>query len=625
MKKLIFVIPVAVLLLLGLAVYYPVISFDFVSYDDPSYVSRNIHSLRGFNAEDFAWAWRSEHSGVWDPIARWSYQLDSQLFGPAPWGFHFFNLVYHLLGTCLLYASLRVLNLGRWQSFLVSALYCVHPLHVESVAWISERKGILSTAFWFSGMLAYGWYVRKPGWARMSLVFLAMLCGLMTKQMLVTFPFAMLLLDVWPLNRLRWPSGTIATTAAEGGKDRNAQSRANETAISLRQAITEKLPLFLLAIVFCCVAVYTQSQTGALTTTEKTSIATRLMNVPSTYVFILLHAFWPLNLCAIYLPPQNLGVVAAVSTGILILISYLAWNFRHVVPAVLMGWLWFLGCLFPLSGILPLGMQWTADRYTDIPLVGIYLLVVQLGLFLFERFKIPAVYRVASAVVVLLLLAAISVRQLATWRDSDALMSRVLEVDPANHVAMTNRAMQLIDQSKYQDALELLQRAVELAPGNLHARNNLGLVQYKLGQNKLAIGQFRFIISESPGFAEAYLNLGNCYRETDRGKALQYYRQAIELDPDYSEAHNNLGAMLATSSPVDAMLHYEKSLQLWPQNADAHCNLANIYARLGQWDNSIAEYNQAITIDSNHPIARRNLQLVLRMQQSAAQSTPAGR
>jgi protein O-mannosyl-transferase len=625
LKRLIPIVPVAALVLLGLAVYYPAIDFDFVSYDDPSYVSRNIHSLRGFNAEDFAWAWSTRHMGNWHPIAWWSFQLDSQLFGRDAWGFHFSSLLYHLIGTCLLYASLRMLKLGTGFSFLVSAMYCVHPLHVESVAWISERKGILSSAFWFSGMLAYAWYVRKPNLARMSLVFLAMLVGLMTKQMLVTFPFAMLLLDLWPLDRLRWPGREKIAATREGRRDKSALPIANENAIPLKQAILEKLPLFVLAIVFCWIAIYTQDQQGALTSMEKTTFATRLLNVPSTYVFTLLHAFWPMNLYAIYLPPLQLGVIAAVATGILLLITYLAWKYRLVVPAALVGWLWFLGCLFPLSGIMPLGMQWTADRYTDIPLVGIYLLIVQLGLFVVARFKIPAICGYASAVAALLLLSAISIRQLATWRDSDVLMTRVLEIDPENHVAMANFAMQLIEQKRFKESLELSQQAVELAPGNLHVRNNLGLLLYKLGQNESAIEQFSFIIDQSPDFAPAYLNLGNCFRESDRGKAIQYYRQAIELNPDYAEAHNNLGAMLASSSPVDAMLHYERSLQIWPENADAHFNLANTYYRLGQIENAIAEYNQALAIDSKHEKAKHNLQLVIRTQQSASQSTKAER
>ena len=620
--------PYAGLLLLTLAVYFPVVQYDFVSYDDPIYVSRNIHVLRGLNAADFAWGASTTRNGQWHPMVWWSYQLDSYLFGPSARGFHLSNLLYHLLGVCLLYSALRAMNLSPATAFLTAALYGIHPLRVESVAWISERKGLLAAMFWFAGMWAYAWHARRPGWRRMGVVALLMLLGLMSKQTLVSFPLVLLLLDYWPLVRLRGAveqDSPEASAAASPKRSRRSPESAASTSISLGQAALEKTPLFALSLLFCGIAYATQASEGAVNSLEESSLATRLLNAPATYAFHLTHVVWPLNLSPIYLPPGNLPLVALAAGALLAAITLLATLRRRVLPAAFVGWFWYLIGLFPLSGIVPLGTQWTADRYTDMPLVGVYLVLAQGLVRLAQRrasYRVP-VYGLAIATLALLAIA--NARLLPAWRNAETLMAHAARVDPQNPLALTNLGSEYLEQGKFAQAREVLQSAVNLAPDNPHARNNLGLALAKLGQTSAAMEQFQQALELNPHFAEAHLNLGNCWLATDHARATECFRTAARLKPDYSEAHNNLGALLAATDPAAARFHFQRSLEIWPRNADAHCNLANLYARAGELDRALSAYEQALAIDANHATARRNWEIVRRGQSGDAASRDAPR
>ncbi len=587
------------LVLTGLVVFHRVLQFDFVGYDDPGYVSHNIHVLRGLNPIDLKWAWTTTLNGNWHPICWWSYQLDSQLYGNDPWGFHFSNLVLHLIGVSLLFMALRRMGVRLGIAFGVSILVCIHPLHVESVAWISERKGILSSVFWFAGMFAYAGYAYRPSRLRMSLVAICLLGGLMVKPMLVTFPFALMLLDVWPLRRLR-----LGTTTLEA--DHNATE-----SVSLGSAIREKTLLFVLAISFCFVAVIAQASAGAVNTVQEVSLATRLLNVPSTCVFSLQRLFIPTSLRFNYQPPSDLPTYAFVSCVLLVSLSYLAFRYRHRALPCLIGWIWFLGCLFPLSGIMPLGAQWTADRYTDIPAIGIYVAVVYLMFQLADRSRQTRTYAVICGGIALSILGFVSYQQVNVWRDARTLISESLKRDPRNDVVMSCMAEILIKEERFDEAHAMLRESLGIASGNMSARNNLAFTLIKLNQPSLAIRELQRVIELDPENAQAHLHMANCLRSVDRDQSIALYRKALSLYPNSDEAHNNLGAMLVAEDPALARKHYEKSLQLWPQNPDALSNLGNLVARQGDLPRAIELYQSALKIDSKHAVATKNLSVVL--------------
>ena len=538
---------VVLLVAATLAVYRQVGSLDFVNYDDPDYVSGNATVRAGLTREGVAWAFTTGHAGNWHPLTWLSHMLDVRLHGLSPGGHHVTNVVLHTANVLLLFAFLAGTTGAAWPSAAVAALFALHPLHVESVAWVSERKDVLSTFFWMLTLLAYWWYARRRSVARYLAVLVLLACGLMAKPMVVTLPLVMLLVDVWPLRR----------------------------ALTMRDRLVEKLPFLALAVASAVMTFTVQLHGGAVAGVDSISFGARVANALVAYVAYLGKMVYPANLIIFYphvaLPRWQ--VVAA--TVFLIGASWLVLHAAPRRPWLVVGWLWYLVTLLPVIGIVQVGDQAIADRFTYVPLVGPFMMLAW-GAAEFARAGSSRRWvTVASAVLLLAGCAVASARQLRFWRDSVVLFDHAVAVTPESWVAQVSLANALAERGRLDEAIVHYAAALRVKPELAKAHANLGVMLARKGRLDEAVAQ---------------------------------YVEALRLNPDLVEAHNNLGAALAGAGRTDeAIAQYEYALLLRPDYADAHANLGMALTSQGKMDLAIAHYSEALRLDPDHPGARENL------------------
>lgn len=541
--------------------FLPVRQLGFVNYDDDVYVYENPLVVRGLTRDGVIAAFTQSHAGNWHPLTTLSHQVDCAFSGLDPGAQHRTNLWLHLATVVLLFLALRALTLTTWPSAAVAALFAVHPLRVESVAWIAERKDVLSGLFFVLTLWAYARYARAPrSVLRYALVVACFVLGLMSKPMLVTLPCVLLLLDYWPLRRFV-PSAGLRTPAT-------------------RRVLLEKVPLLLLAAAVCVVTFLVQA--SARQTTELLPLATRVGNAAVSYATYLSQSFWPVNL-AVFYPYPTEGVAAMrILPALLVLgaVSAAAVHWRQQRPYWLVGWLWYLGMLVPVIGLVQVGMQAHADRYTYLPQIGLALAVV------WGVAELSAGWRQRRAVLGLLTLVIVGAlavgtrQQLRHWHDSESLWQHTLAVTGPNAVAESNLANGLFQDGQWAEAVTHFQRALELKPDYADAHNGLGYVLLQRGQVTEAIGHFQRALEAQPGFAAAHNNLGMALLQTGRAReAIPHLESTLATEPDQAEAHNNLGyACLQTGQPDQARAHYQRALELKPDFAAACNNLAWLLA-----------------------------------------------
>jgi tetratricopeptide (TPR) repeat protein len=559
--------PIYLLLVLAtVAVYSQVLHFDFVNFDDPDYITNNSHVRQGITADGIAWALTSTDAANWFPVTRLSQMLDVQLFGFSPGWHHLTNVLFHTFATLLLFAFLHRATGARWPSAFVAFVFALHPLHVESVAWVAERKDVLSAFFWFLALWTYVRYTEHPGAGRYLLVLLAFCLGLMSKPMIVTLPLVMLLLDVWPLRR--WP---------------------------LR--LWEKLPFFALSAAAAVVTYAVQSGAGAAEAVQ-VPLGLRAENALVSYVTYIAKMFWPTRLAVFYPYPPDLPVwQVTIAAIVLAVVSALAlWRFR-THPYFAIGWLWYLVTLVPVIGLVQVGAQARADRYTYVPMVGLSIMLAWGATSItlqWPRTK-PAI--VALAAVACTACVALTWVQIQYWRNSETLFQHAVDVTSGNYVAEHNLGTELMeDPGRLPEAIHHLEAAVQIKPDSARAHSDLGSALSKLPDRlPQVIVEYQLAVRYSPGSAIPHYNLGNALAAAGRlPEALAEWDTAIRLDPEYAprlkqpmaEAHNNLGVSLtsASASLPDAIGHFEAALRLAPDYADAHYNLglalSNIPARM---------------------------------------------
>ncbi len=489
------------------AVFAPTYGYDFCGLDDELYVSRNSYVLEGLTPESIRWAFSNLEAGFWHPLTWLSLMLDATVYGPQPGGFHVTNVLLHLGSTLLLYGAL-VRTTGRvGPSMLVAALFAVHPLHVESVAWIAERKDVLSAFFGFWAMGAYVRYAQKPTRLRYLAVLLLFLCSLMSKPTLVTLPFALLLWDYWPLGRM--PIGSFRSTDAteqstEAGGDRVPQSA------SWKRLIVEKLPLIVLTVPFAVVTLYAEGRVGALASVSAFPWRIRVMNAVAVYGLYLQKTIWPARLAAFYPHPGEMlswGGVAAggVLLAVVTAIAVHQWRRRPYLPV---GWFWYLGTLVPMIGLIQISEFRMADRFTYIPLVGVFLLAVWEA---DRRLRQAEFARSAAVVIGVLLTVAygtVAARQVTVWRDDVTLYRHMLAVTDDNAGAHYGLAVALLRRGDRAGAVEQLRRALDLEPEFHKARVQLGLALCESGDFENGMAQFRRVLESRPDDPGARYCLG---------------------------------------------------------------------------------------------------------------------
>jgi tetratricopeptide (TPR) repeat protein len=524
------------LALLAAGLYLPVGGHEFLDYDDAQYVRDNQQVRGGLSRDGIAWAFTSlRYASNWHPLTWLSHMLDVELFGLAPAGHHLVNVALHAANTVLLFLVLGVGTAAFWRSAVVAALFAVHPLHVESVAWVAERKDVLSTLFWLLAAGAYLRYTRRPGVGRYAAVFVLLALGLMAKPMLVTLPLVLLLLDWWPLGRLADPA------AARDPAGRSAPHPVNRS----WSLLAEKLPLAALSALAGVLTLIAQRRGGSMVPSQVLGLPSRVQNALVTYASYLEQTLWPSAL-AVFYPLQAIPVWKLAAAALLLAgVSWTAARRARRSPWLLTGWLWYLVTLLPVIGLIQVGTQARADRYTYLPIVGFFLMLVwtvpaALGN---RRWARPAL--AAAGGLVLLGCSAITRQQIASWRDDTTLFTRALAVAPDNADARYNLGRSLLSRKRTEEAAIQLRRAVELAPDYATAWSDLGLALKRLKRPREAVAAFERAISLDPAGVMPYMNLGMHYLSVgDKRRARQVQQALQRVD---AQAAEGLGRFIQTS------------------------------------------------------------------------------
>jgi len=520
----------AVLMFLILVAYLQVSEFAFLNYDDDTYVTANINIQKGLSIDSILWALTAEVSGNWHPITLISHMTDYHVFGLDAGMHHITNLIFHLANSLLLFLVLCRLSPEWFHNAFIAALFAIHPLHVESVAWISERKDVLSTCFFFLTLWSYSRYTDHPGARNYLLIIVFFILGLASKPMLVTLPFILILLDIWPLKRIVFTGST---------PDINRES-------SAFKLLYEKIPLFLLSGISCIITIYFQKGGAAIASTDHFSPASRISNAIVSYVLYLKKALWPFDLSIFYphpgMPPTPL---VAASLVVLLFASIAAFILIKKHPWLFTGWFWYLGTLVPVIGIVQVGSQAMADRYTYIPLIGIFIIISH-GLPLIMS-KVKNRYAILATVAsfIIVIFTAVTWVQAGYFKNSKTLFQHAIDTGNSSAIIHNNYGEALAEEGRLREAGRHFSRAVQISPFFETAHNNLGNVLTKLGRPEKAEYHYRKAIELDPDFSDAYNNLGILmYSENKIQEAIECFESAIRINPDSSTAKRNLTIVL---------------------------------------------------------------------------------
>ena len=662
---------VAICLLLFVLVlwgFLPSLRNDFVNYDDNVYVTENLQVQAGLTWESLAWAFGKFHGEqtYWHPLTWVSHMLDCRLYGLQPWGHHLTSVLWHAVNTLLVFLVFKRLTGAVWRCAVLAALFALHPLQVDTVAWVTERKNLLSTFFFLLTVWAYALYAelrslkskvqslksevgshvpqttdhgprttdhgprttdhRSLITDHRSLLYLLSLfffvCGLMSKATLLTLPFILLLLDWWPLRRFQ-----VST---------------------LRHLLFEKLPFLAAAAPAALVSVYGQKQMGALPGFVQCSLGERIANAILSFVRYVAQTFWPVDLAVYYPFPATipLGPVVAAALLSLTASALLLWAARRR-PYLAIGWLWFVVTLLPVIGLVQIGGHSRADRYTYVPLIGLFLLVVWAAHDFTKRWRYQAVCLAAAAVLVFSVCLVLTRRQIGYWKDSETLLRHALAVTGDNSVAQNNLGVALIKRGQPDEAVTHLQEATRIAPNFADAYNNLGTALAMQGRLDDAIARFQESLRLQPDYAQAHNDLGAALGRQGRldeaiahlqeavrlapdladarcnlgdalaakgrlDEAIAQYQQAIRLNPNYPDTHNHLGIALSSKGRLDeAIGHFQQALRLNPDYAEAQGNLGAAFGRMGRLDEAIYHLQEAVRLKPDYPAAQKNLRTAL--------------
>ncbi len=585
----------AFLVLATFTAFWPVQNYSFLGYDDHQYVTDNEHVKGGITAQGVIWAFTTGHASNWHPLTWLSHMLDCQLFGTDPGRHHLTSLLIHTISSVLLFGVFKKMTGAVWLSGFVAAVFALHPLHVESVAWIAERKDVLSGLFWVLTMAVYLRYVGRHSIGSYVATIFVFALGLMAKPMLVTLPFVLLLLDYWPLERLKLSN--------------------------LRGLVAEKAPLLILSAISSVITFVVQRSGGAVIQMEEVPIVIRAANGLISYLIYISKMFWPSRLAAFYAytfdksSPWLAVFAALVVAGISVLAVVLAGRHRYVP----VGWFWYVGTLVPVIGLVQVGTQARADRYTYIPSIGISIIVAWGAAELLGKWRYrKAVLAISAAVVTAAML--LSARmQVRYWQDSLTLFRRAVEVTRGNYVGHAGLGKALHARGKLDEAISQYNQALRIKPNYTIARYNLANALSRQGKKDEAIRHYREVLQIEPNNARAHNNLGNALsgqRKID--EAIIHYRRALEIEPDNPKVHNNLGSALAIQGDFDdAIGCFRRALQLKANDTEALYNLGYVFELQGQFDDATEYYQRALEIKPDKANARERLEAVLKQMQTS--------
>jgi tetratricopeptide (TPR) repeat protein len=617
------------------AVYAQVRGHEFVSYDDNLYIIENPNLRAPLGLQSVRRAFASTYETNWIPLTWISLHVDYALYGLDPAGYHLTNVALHALSAVLLFFGLSRMTQSTGASAFVAAVFALHPLHVESVAWAAERKDVLSGVFWMLTLLAYGAYARRPrSVRRYAVVFLFLTLGLLAKPMGVTLPFVLLLLDYWPLGRLRVDT-----------------SRALPDGRLFRRAIIEKLPMLLLVAAMSAVTYAVQRETGAMSREPMLPLQFRLMNAIDSYGVYIAQSFWPTGLAVFY--PHPLRGVSALQTGALALglaaVTAAVVRVAATRPYLIVGWLWYLGTLVPVIGLVQVGMQARADRYMYVPLVGLAIMLAWGAADLLSQRRLGRLSLAATAAATLTALGVCAWIQVSHWRDTIALHERAIAVTEGNFVAHHDLASALLAAGRLEPAKQHYAEAARLKPRWANAQIGLGDVLLQEGDMPAAIERFESALQLDRANARALEKLGEAWLEADRptraerylrralrrergaatprlhgllaqalalrgqwSESIEYNRKAIGLRPDFAEAHANLGlALTQVERPEEARRHLEQSLSLGLESAQVHVTLGMLALERREPEPAVRHLREGLRLRPDQPLAANNLAWLL--------------
>ena len=572
--------PVAILIIAAvtLLVYWQVVGHEFINFDDNLYLTENAHVQQGLTGDSVAWAFTPTTRPYWHPMTWLSIMISVELFDLDSGGHHLVNLFIHVLNAILLLIVLRRMTGAFWQSLFVSAVFALHPVNVESVAWFAERKNVLSTFFWMLTMLFYSRYAEQPTVARCALVFVSLGLGLMAKPMLITLPFVLLLLDVWPLER--WP---LMQTPETPNRFHSATAK---------RLILEKVPLLLLSIVSVSISIGYAQHREIMISGEAVPLTLRVANAVVSYVKYIGDMLWPGDLAIFYPFPE---VIPLWQTGLAFLLMFgltlLALMLSRERPYLIVGWLWFLGTIVPVIGIVQAGI-WPAmaDRFAYVPLIGLYIIVAW-GIP--DAIKPGAYRRAAISIMAAVAIALLSIQtwiQIGYWKNNETLFSH----------------------------------AVRATKGNALAHNNLGIERAVRGRLDDAVKHFQNALALAPAYAEAHNNLATAFKDMGHlDESISHYRRAVAIMPQYSKAHLNLARALSHIGELDGVeTHYRRVLELTEDSPEAMIGLGNVMARKGRIDKAMDYYRAVLARFPGHPRGMEFMGKALLVQGRAHDAIP---
>ncbi len=556
------------LLLAVVLVFRQTLGHGFVNFDDNHYVYENARLTSGLTTEAIAWAFATTDANNWHPLTWLSYLLDFEFYGLKPWGYHLTNVLSHAAAAILLFLVLRQMTADLWPSAFAAAVFAVHPLHVESVAWVAERKDVLSGLFFMLTLAAYVGYARRPfSLLRYLAVVVLFVLGLMAKPMLVTLPFVLLLLDYWPLKRMAKGPCHGETPPHFNGGALGSGKRSSNVALGWR-LVAEKLPLMVLSAASC---VATQLAQGtAVQSMDKFPLVSRIENALVSYVAYVGKFFYPLGLAVFYPYPGSGFPIWKVAGAVLILAGVTAGAvvYWRRCPSLLVGWLWYLGMLVPVIGLVQVGEQAMADRYTYLPQIGLAIALAWGAKRVLDRWPSRAWLGGVASALLLAALMGCSWQQTSYWRDSETLWAHTLDCTSRNTLAEINLGVLLYAQGHVDDAARHFQNALDIEPDDAMTRNNLGIALYDKGHVADAITQYRKALEVDPLYAEAHNNLGNALlAEKEIDEATAEYREALKIRPDYVDAGYNLGLLLHRQGKLpEAIAQWGELVRLRPDS-----------------------------------------------------------
>ena len=578
-KRYVFLI-YAALAVATIVAYEPIRHNEFISFDDTIYVTENRSVNEGITPRSFVWAFTPEgKGGNWHPVTWLSHMLDCELFDLNPFWHHLTSLLFHIVNTLLLFYVFKRMTGAVWQSAFVAAAFALHPLHVESVAWVAERKDVLSGFFWMLTIAAYIRYAEQPCIRQYLLVALALCLGLMAKPMVVTLPFVLLLLDYWPLGRFQWGS-----QSGEGALGQSELVEVSHQQVAVYRLIVEKIPLLVLIVVSCAVTYIVEQSWGTMKAQESVSLISRIANGVVSYISYIIKTIYPSGLAALYphpgdsLPTWKLIVSVVILAGISAVAIYIGRR-RRYLPV---GWLWYLGTLVPVIGLIQIGSQAMADRYTYLPSIGIFIIFAFGVAELVKQNRYRKITLGLTAGTVLAALLICTRIQVACWRDSLTLFEHALVVTKNNWMMQNNYAIALHEKGRVDEALEHFKEALRINPKFLEGYNNIG---------RALLTQGRF------------------------DEAIECFKEVLRSKPDHPYANFNLAMIMAQQGKYDdAIKHFSEAVRAKPDWAEAYYYLGLAYAQQGKYEPAIENFREALQINPNYAEARENLDIALSEQ-----------